>query len=33
MLAFLLCALEPVVTAAPAEDYGEYSMMNQRHAG
>ena len=33
MLTLLLCALKPVATAAPAEDYGEYSMMSQRHAG
>ena len=33
VLTLLLCALEPVATAAPAQDYGEYSMMSQRHAG
>jgi hypothetical protein len=32
-LALLLFALGPVATAAPADDYGEYSMMAQRHAG
>ncbi len=32
-LTLLLCALEPVAAAAPADDYGEYSMMGQRHAG
>lgn len=32
LLAALLFAREPVATAA-AEDYGQYSLMNQRHAG
>lgn len=33
VLASLLFASGPVATAAPAQDYGEYSMMTQRHAG
>lgn len=33
LLTLLLFALGPVATAAPSDDYGEYSLMTQRHAG
>jgi len=33
LLTLLLFALGPVATAAPSDNYGEYSLMTQRHAG
>jgi hypothetical protein len=33
LLPSLLFALGPVATAAPSDDYSEYSLMTQRHAG
>jgi len=33
LLMLLLVAPWPVATAAPSDDYGEYSLMTQRHAG
>jgi hypothetical protein len=33
LLTLLLFAVGPVATAAPSDDYGEYSLMTQRHAG
>ncbi|MGH3764964.1 MAG: hypothetical protein ACRDTX_07420 [Pseudonocardiaceae bacterium] len=33
LLLVLMFVLGPVATAAPSEDYGEYSLMTKRHAG
>lgn len=33
LLPLLMFALGPVATAAPSENYGEYSLMTRRHAG
>ncbi|MBV8541195.1 MAG: hypothetical protein JO364_14205 [Pseudonocardiales bacterium] len=33
LLTLLLFALGPIAAAAPSDDYGEYSLMTQRHAG
>jgi hypothetical protein len=33
LLTSILFVLGPVATAAPSDDYGEYSLMTQRHAG
>lgn len=33
LLTLLVFTMGPVATAAPSEDYGDYSLMTQRHAG